>query len=203
MTAYSRKEGRDDQGELVWEIRSVNHRFLEPFIRLPEEFRVLDPMVRERLTKRLGRGKVDCSLRFTPSSSAAAEIKVNELMARQVMDAAVQVDQLLGVGAPVRTMDLLRWPGVIETQEQDYSDLQKLAVSLLEETIDDLIAARPRQQEQQVFHKKVRVQKRIPHTTATDFLFGGRMPGTAVHKRSRIGRKPRQLHDIHIRGCRL
>ncbi|MFY9975142.1 MAG: YicC/YloC family endoribonuclease, partial [Chromatiaceae bacterium] len=60
MTAFAREASSDDLGELVWELRSVNHRFLEPHLRLPEELRALEPAVRERLAARLQRGKVDC-----------------------------------------------------------------------------------------------------------------------------------------------
>ena len=147
MTAYARKESRTDDGELVWEIRSVNHRYLEPFVRLPEEFRVLEPAVRERLGQRLGRGKLDCSLRFSASGSAASDILVNERMARQVIDAAGQIDHLLHEAVPPRTMDILRWPGVIETQEKDFSQLQKQAMDMLDQVINDLIAARQREGE--------------------------------------------------------
>ena len=147
MTAYSRKEARDDQGEIVWEIRSVNHRFLEPFVRLPEEFRALEPMVRERLSQRLGRGKVDCSLRFSASGDAAPMLKVNERVARQVLEAANQIDHLLHEAVPARTMDILRWPGVIETQERDFTSLQKRAAELLDQAIDELIDARQREGE--------------------------------------------------------
>ena len=68
MTGFARAEQRDELGELTWELRSVNHRYLELFPRLPEELRSLEPVVRERMSRRLSRGKVDCTLRFQPGT---------------------------------------------------------------------------------------------------------------------------------------
>jgi uncharacterized protein (TIGR00255 family) len=145
MTAYARQEDRNEQGDLVWEIRSVNHRYLEVSVRLPEEFRALEPMVRERVSKRLSRGKVDCTLRFNPSSTNTAGVVVNERLALQIMEAAAQIGHLMHEAVPPRTMDILRWPGVLETAETDFSPLQKLAASLLDETLGSLVEARQRE----------------------------------------------------------
>ncbi|MCV5657514.1 hypothetical protein OFN54_39835, partial [Escherichia coli] len=60
MTAYARKEVKGDWGSAVWEIRSVNQRYLETYFRMPEQFRALEPVLRERFRKRLARGKVEC-----------------------------------------------------------------------------------------------------------------------------------------------
>jgi uncharacterized protein (TIGR00255 family) len=145
MTAFSRAENRDEQGELVCELRSVNHRYLELFVRLPEELRALEPLVRERLTQRLGRGKVDCTVRFVPAKQAAASVVVNERLAQQVIDAAGQVGMLLHESVPPRAMEILRWPGVLETEEQDFAPVQKAAAELLERAIDGMIESRQRE----------------------------------------------------------
>jgi uncharacterized protein (TIGR00255 family) len=147
MTAFARKEYRDDQGELIWELRSVNHRYLETSVRLPEELRSLEPVVRERLGKRLSRGKVDCSLRFRPSQSAAATMKTNERLALQLLEASEEVGRLIHEGVPPSVMDILRWPGVLEIEAQDLTPVQKCASELLEEAIDSLIETRQREGE--------------------------------------------------------
>ncbi|MEW8013798.1 MAG: YicC/YloC family endoribonuclease [Candidatus Sedimenticola endophacoides] len=147
MTAYSRRELKEGYGELSWELRSVNHRYLELSVRMPEEFRMLEPLVRERIGKRLGRGKLDCGLRFTPAAEAAAGVVVNERLARQIIEAAAQVGALMHESVPPRTMDVMRWPGVLEAREQDFSPLQKRAGELLEEAIDGLVDSRRREGE--------------------------------------------------------
>ena len=91
MTAFARETSSGDEGELTWEVRSVNHRFLEPFVRLPEDLRALEPAVRERLASRLGRGKVDCTLRFAPAAGAGANLRVNRHYLEQLLAAGAEV----------------------------------------------------------------------------------------------------------------
>ncbi|MCB1759398.1 MAG: YicC family protein [Gammaproteobacteria bacterium] len=145
MTAFARIQDMGAEGELTWEIRSVNHRFLETMVRLPEELRALDPVVREAIGQRLGRGKVDCSLRYKPAGTAMARVRVNERLAHQIIDSAGQVNRMLHDSSPLRAMDILRWPGVIETEEQDMTPLQQRASATLSRAIDELVAARERE----------------------------------------------------------
>lgn len=145
MTAYSRVRHKDDLGELTWEVRSVNHRYLEVVLRLPEELRALDPLVRERLSARLGRGKLDCVLRFVPAAGAISGVRVNQRLAQQIIDAAIEVGRLVHDRTPPRTIDILRWPGVLENEELDLTPIQRRAGELLEQAIDGLQESRQRE----------------------------------------------------------
>ncbi len=107
------------------EIRSVNHRYLEASVRLPEELRSLEHLMRERLNKRLGRGKVDCTLRFTASVGSSAAVRVNRRLAQQIIDAADEVCHLLHESVPPKAMDIMRWPGVLEAEEVDLAPVHK------------------------------------------------------------------------------
>ncbi len=147
MTAFARIQDLGPEGELIWEIRSVNHRYLESMIRLPEELRAVEPLVRERLTSRLGRGKVDCTLRYKPASNDVGEFKVNERVARQVIDAVAQVGRMLHDSTSLTAMEVLRWPGVAEQKERDMSPLQQRATAALDQAIDALIETRCREGE--------------------------------------------------------
>ncbi|PUB84092.1 MAG: YicC family protein [gamma proteobacterium symbiont of Ctena orbiculata] len=145
MTAFAREEYRGDLGILSWEIRSVNHRYLEVFLRLPEELRVLEPMVRERLNARLGRGKLDVCLKFKPGGAAEAGLSVNQRLLQQLMEAERQVADATGLNESLRTADLLRWPGILEENEQDLTPVKQQAMILLETSIDSLIDNRLRE----------------------------------------------------------
>ena len=145
MTSFARAEHRDDLGTLVWELRSVNHRYLEAFVRLPEELRALEPHVRERLAKRLGRGKLDCILRFKPSSEVHACVKINQRIAQQVIDAGAEIASLLGPCSTLDPMEVLRWPGVMEEEEADLTPVQGAALELLDRSIDSLVQTRRRE----------------------------------------------------------
>jgi uncharacterized protein (TIGR00255 family) len=145
MTAFARETSSGDEGELTWEVRSVNHRFLEPFVRLPEDLRALEPAVRERLASRLGRGKVDCTLRFAPAAGAGANLRVNRHYLEQLLAAGAEVADLAGCSAQPGAFELMRWPGVLEEQARDLAPVQTLALALLDKTLDSLIATRERE----------------------------------------------------------
>jgi uncharacterized protein (TIGR00255 family) len=145
MTAFARQEHRDGEGALVWELRSVNHRYLEITVRLPEEFRILEPKIRELAAKRLGRGKVDCNLRFEPGAGSVAGVSVNKELARKIIDAVGHVDQLLHESKPPTSMEILRWPGVLEVEKPDLSPMQQRAWELLDEALGSLVESRQRE----------------------------------------------------------
>jgi uncharacterized protein (TIGR00255 family) len=147
MTAFARQEHRDNEGALVWELRSVNHRYLEVSVRLPEEFRILEPKIRELAAKRLGRGKVDCNLRFEQGAGSVAGVSVNKDLARKIIDAAGLVDQLLHESRPPGSMDILRWPGVLEVEKPDLTPMQQRAWELLDEALGSLVESRQREGE--------------------------------------------------------
>ena len=145
MTAFARQQEHNEHGELTWEIRSVNHRYLEATVRLPEELRAIEPQVRERVTARLGRGKVECNLRFKAGSAAAGDLKINTRMVDQLMAAADQMAHRLHSSHQLSIMDILRWPGVLETTEQDFTPVQAAALEMFERGLDRLVEVRERE----------------------------------------------------------
>ncbi len=147
MTAFAREEYRGDLGVLSWEIRSVNHRYLELILRLPEEFRKLEPNVRDRLNLRLSRGKLDLSLKFKPGAGAVTGLQLNRRLVDQLVTAEDELAELLDVDSNLRPFELLRWPGVLEEQEHDYTPIMQQAMALLETAIDSLIDNRLREGE--------------------------------------------------------
>lgn len=146
MTGFARRETRGDFGVLVWEVRSVNHRYLDMSLRLPEELRGLEGECRERVAAEVKRGKLDGQLRFEPVSRETA-LNVDEARARAVGQAATKVAGFLGTHAPVSPLDVLRWPGVVEEPALDVAAVGAVALKLLKETLADLAAARGREGE--------------------------------------------------------
>ena len=115
MTAFAREETTQDWGTAVWEVRSVNSRYLDINLRLPEELRSLEPTAREQIAKKVNRGKLDCTLRFQSSVDISSDLNVNHDLVARLAAAGEKIRALLGDGSSLRTMDVLRWPGVIET----------------------------------------------------------------------------------------
>jgi len=147
MTAFAREVATSDAGELTWELRSVNHRFLEPGLRLPEELRALDPKVRERLSARLRRGKVDCTLRFQPNPAAAGTLSIDHGLLEQLLQAADEIATRIGEPATPHVFELLQWPGLLRQPGGDLEAVADAALALLDRALDTLIATREREGE--------------------------------------------------------
>ena len=145
MTAFARIESQHEQGGIQWEIRSVNHRYLDVNLRLPEDLRRLDPKIRERIGAELGRGKIDCTLRVLPNPAAAGGLSVDGDLAARVAQAARTVAELLPAAAPVNPVDILRWPGVVQAPAPDPELVERLALGDLDRALADLVAMRERE----------------------------------------------------------
>ena len=140
MTGYARKEFKGDWGTAVWEIRSVNQRYLETYLRLPEQLRGLEPILRERFRKQLERGKVECNLRFE-SQTNAGQLQINEALAEQLIDSALWVIDRAGQGQ-LNPLDVLRWPGVMAAPEQDMDELNTRLLAGFDEVLTLFIESR-------------------------------------------------------------
>lgn len=144
MTAFARQEYNGPYGTLTWEIRSVNHRYLEPHLRLPENLRGLESSVRDTLRKQLSRGKVECSLKLAETGSQEAT-GINYERAQQVITMAEQLANMLQQPAPLNPLELLQYPGVISSPEIDTDSLQADALRLFSVTLEQLKANRARE----------------------------------------------------------
>lgn len=146
MTGFARREAKLPWGTLVWEIRSVNHRYLEPSFRLPEDFREIEPHLRDAMRKALQRGKVEASLSVQWEQEGESELGINLAKVSQLTKSAHQINGLLGdAAAPVNALDILRWPGVIQKQELDREAMHKSALDLFESALSGLIEHRTRE----------------------------------------------------------
>lgn len=145
MTAYARKELNQPWGSASWELRSVNQRYLETYIRLPEQFRSLEPIIRERLRNRLTRGKIECNLRFDlDPTNQNQQLSLNIELAQQILNAADWIRTEYQAGE-INPVDVLRWPGVMSAKEQDLDTISQEILALLDTTIDEFIAVRERE----------------------------------------------------------
>ncbi|MEX2523672.1 MAG: YicC/YloC family endoribonuclease [Gammaproteobacteria bacterium] len=145
MTAFGRLEHSMDWGNAIWEIRTVNHRYLEMIVRLPEEVRMLEPVVRQRIAKHLKRGKVDCTLRFEQGDNTGENLPVNLELARKIIDAADSLP--LENSAPINPMDILRWPGVIGRGSVDMDTISDNLLAQLDSTLAIIVETREREGE--------------------------------------------------------
>ncbi|WKE65795.1 YicC family protein [Gallaecimonas kandeliae] len=144
MTAFARKDVRADWGNASWEIRSVNQRYLETYLRLPESFRGLDPVLRDKLRARLNRGKVEVQLRFEAAAADANTLAFNASLAEMLMARAGELAAKVP-GAQVNVVDVLRWPGVMNAPEADLDAISEDLLKAFDDTLQDFIDARARE----------------------------------------------------------
>ena len=181
MTAFSRIEIKGDWGNAVWEIRSVNQRFLETYFRLPEQFRGIEPVLRERFRKQLNRGKVECNLRFNANPANKSELALNEKLALQLIQHANWVNEQT-LNSQVNPLEVMRWPGVMEAPENDMSAIQAELLAAFDQALKDFIAARASEGE----NLKVMIEQRLDAIANEADKVAAHMPDVIAWQRNRI-----------------
>ncbi len=144
MTGFARRELAGSFGTLTCELRSVNHRYLEPGFRLPEELRPLESELRQSLAKNLKRGKVDCTIHLRGAQAAERELRIDAAALSRIAAALGEVGRAVP-GATVDAVEVLRWPGVVEAGMLDSDVLLGAGRTLFQQTLDDLAAMRARE----------------------------------------------------------
>ena len=149
MTGFARIERQYDFGRISWEMRSVNHRYLDFSLRLPEEFRALEADVRKTLGQYLGRGKIEASLRFFEATGASGSgLELNLTLARELLNVHDEMAKLAPASLPADISSLIKWPGIVEQKRPDPAPLKAAAMELLVEAAQELQASRGREGEQ-------------------------------------------------------
>lgn len=178
MTAFARHQAQGEWGSLTCEMRSINHRYLEISIHLPDVLRVLEMPLRELIRQQLKRGKIECTIRYQPplAEGGQAIVSVNSPLAQALSQACETIAGYLKSPAPVSPSDILRFPGVMETKEADIKQLQDQVFTLLKTTLAELIAARGRegtelkslflQRMELILAELVKVRARLPQVMA-------------------------------------
>ncbi|MBR8842393.1 YicC/YloC family endoribonuclease [Pseudoalteromonas sp. JC3] len=187
MTAYARKEVKGDWGTGVWEIRSVNQRYLETFIRAPEQFRGLEPVIRERLRKHLQRGKVEVFLKFTANPAHVGQLTVNESLAKQLVESAKWLQSQSG--GDINPVDILRWPGVMEAEEVDLDTVNSELLGGFDELIEDFKAARASEGE----NLETMLTTRLEGVLEQVAIVEGYMPEVTKWQREKLSQKLEEL----------
>lgn len=142
MTGYAQAAAGSPRGTLSLELRSVNSRFLDVVFRIPDELRALEPGLREAITARITRGKVDCRVALAEGEGVAP--KLNEEALGRLRAVAEAARRAFPDAAPPTLAELLRWPGVLGA-EADTEALRAVAMTLCRKTLDELAAARSRE----------------------------------------------------------
>jgi len=190
MTGFARRERQGPWGTLACEIRSVNHRYLELSLRLPEDLRGLEGDARQTVSAALRRGKVDVGVYLRGQPAQAGTLEINralvDQLARTARDVAGMTDSSLAAVSP---LDLLRWPGVIREPEKDLQPVQAVALELLHETVSELNESRAREGAR----LREMLLGRCQSLAQTVAQLRERLPEIAARIRERVGERVAQL----------
>ena len=142
MTGFARESVESDIGTLAWEIRAVNHRYLDVQFKLPEDLRPNEPTFRQQASKVLGRGKIDCALYFRRAFDQQSEMQIDSDLVALLGARLAELSTKLPNAAAVNPVEILRWPGVVQQSEIDAEPLFNAATQLLSTTLDSIAAMR-------------------------------------------------------------
>lgn len=140
MTAHGQASINTELGELSCELRSVNHRYLEITLRMPEEFRLHEGLIRDRINERLARGHLDCFIRLKENETTHLEPNVE--LAVNMEELLSQMQKHVPSMQAIRAIDVLRWPGLLQAKKADSEAIKTSLLSILNTALDNLIAAR-------------------------------------------------------------
>ncbi|NQX87394.1 MAG: YicC family protein [Halioglobus sp.] len=145
MTAFARESTQTEAGILTVELRSVNHRYLDCSFKLPETLRSTEPQLREKAAAALARGKLDCIIRLQPNPSLPGDLQIDSDRLDALLSAVRQVQKRLGDPAPLNPLHVMQFPGVCFTPEDSAQRLQEDALSLFDESLQNLQEHRQRE----------------------------------------------------------
>ena len=142
MTAFARVQKQIEEGHFCWEIKSVNHRYLDVSFRLPESFRFIEPHLRTLLRDKIHRGKLECQLKYQDTSSNNQSMLINIGMVNALVDLSDKLSASNHLPNDLGVSRVLSWPGVVQASVPDVEALGEHALSLFDEAIEQLIQMR-------------------------------------------------------------
>ncbi|WP_423908558.1 YicC/YloC family endoribonuclease [Candidatus Spongiihabitans sp.] len=145
MTAFARLETELEGNQLIWEIRSVNHRYLDIILKLPEQLRALDTSCRKQITEGLKRGRIDAHFKIEQSNALSPQTTIDFQSVKALVNLLEQIERANSNLQPAKTTDILRWPGVISENQIDRQRLNKHTLTALQNCISQLVENRRRE----------------------------------------------------------
>lgn len=186
MTGFAHREAKLSWGTVIWEVRSVNHRYLEPGFRLPEDFREMEPALRDALRKTLQRGKIEASLSVQFEQENDTELGVNFHKVGQLANAVQQIRAQLGdQAALINPLELLKWPGVMQKQELERDVMHAAVLEVFNEALALLIEHRDREGAELAQH----ILQRLDSVSAQVAAVRARLPEILHSQREKLQAK--------------
>ena len=145
MTGFASLEREINNGVLVLELRSVNHRYLELHLKLDEYLRSFEPLVREMISAKLGRGKVECRMSFVRRSEATQSLNLDDAVLNQLLEVSKVLKTKFPESQPLSVSEILHWPGVVQNQELANDQFAQVVKDCLQQILQDMSDSRARE----------------------------------------------------------
>ncbi|MEY4684725.1 MAG: hypothetical protein RLZ25_1184 [Pseudomonadota bacterium] len=143
MTGFATRKTKWNDWEVVWELKSVNNRFLDASVRLPEWLRSLETEMRSIITKKIRRGRVDATLTMKRLGETGTGLSVNHEALKGLTETLYEIHNVKGLQiSPPTSLDLLKWPGIVIEAEIDREALSQILIHLLQDSLEDLVISR-------------------------------------------------------------
>ncbi len=142
MTGFARQSADTPAGTMTWELRAVNHRYLDVQFKLPDELRPKEADFKQQVSAVLRRGKIECALHLKRGLDPQSELKLNPEMVELVGMRITEIQDIVPSATTPSAMDILRWPGAIAETEIDAGPLEKDAIALLEAALQSMAEMR-------------------------------------------------------------
>ena len=189
MTAYAQASIQTELGELSCELRSVNHRYLDIAPRMPEELRIHESLLREKITSLLGRGRVDCFIRLKENEFSTLE--PNKETALQLHTLLEEMQARIPSMQAIRAIDVLRWPGVLQSKKTDLKAMKTALMNVVEQALKELIIAREKEGSKMT---ELILQRLTEMTAILDSVIGF-LPEITQQYRDRLERKLAEVKE--------
>ena len=186
MTAFARVETDTPWGCISWEIRSVNHRYLDLSFRMPEEFRALEHSLRDLARKQLDRGKVECSMRIQAVDKSSQTPQINSSTLEGLSEVEAQLLKMMPNAAPLSIKELLAWPGVFSEPEVDTVEQHKIATTLFKQALSSLKENRVREGADLYEVINMRLQKMREEVVKVSEILPGVLEGQRQRLKTRL-----------------
>lgn len=203
MTGFAREEAKYPWGTLIWEVRSVNHRYLEPHFRLPDFLRELEPALREQLRNSLSRGKVEATFSYQlGNADSSKELTLNAPLFRQLSQlinhVSDEISRTNATVAPVNPLEVLRWPGMLSDNDLDHEELLNASLALFQQALTKLVEHRAREGEE----LKLLIEQRLEGISVQVEQVRAILPGILQNQRDKLLEKLESL-KIELNQDRL
>ena len=145
MTAFARIIEQSDYGTITWEIRSVNNRNLDCFIKLPEVFRQLEMEIRDRIRRKINRGRIDCMLHYKPEGMKNVKLVLNTPLVKELSKTIEELNNHIAISKTINPMQILSWPEVLVKEEEEIEELHNLVLKVFDKLVEEFLEVRKRE----------------------------------------------------------